>query len=86
MTTHIEKILSVVSVMRYILPANAGACLSPKDEFAQEHERIRHMYRVGTEANLFIWMVMLQYNPASPSAGKGIAECRRYIIMKRECR
>ena len=32
MTTHIEKILSVVSVMRYILPANAGACLSPKDE------------------------------------------------------
>ena len=72
MTTHIEKILSVVSVMRYILPANAGACLSPKDEFA--HERIRHMYRVGNEANLFIWMVMLQYNPVSPSAGKGIAE------------
>ena len=74
MTTHIEKILSVVSVMRYILPANAGACLSPKDEFAQEHERIRHMYRVGNEENLFIWMVMLQYNPVSPSAGKGIAE------------
>ncbi len=74
MTIHIEKILSVVSVMRYILPANAGACLSPKDEFAQEHERTRHMYRVGNEANLFIWMVMLQYNPVSPSAGKGIAE------------
>jgi hypothetical protein len=32
------------------------------------------MYRVGNEANLFIWMVMLQYNPVSPSAGKGIAE------------
>ena len=74
MTTHIEKILSVVSVMRYILPANAGACLSPKDEFAQKHERIRHMYFIGNETNLFIWMVMLQYNPASPSAGKGIAE------------
>ena len=52
----------------------ASECLSPKDEFAQEHERIRHMYRVGNEANLFIWMVMLQYNPVSPSAGKGIAE------------
>ena len=85
MTTHIEKILSVVSVMRYILPANAGACLSPKDEFAQEHERIRHMYRVGNEANLFIWMVMLQYNPAILLA-KVLQNGRRYIIMKRECR
>ena len=27
-------------VMRCILPVNAGACLSPKDELAQEHERI----------------------------------------------
>ena len=27
-------------------PANAGACLSSKSEFAQEHERIRHMYRI----------------------------------------
>mgnify|MGYP004506556407 FL=1 len=26
--------------MRCILPVNAGACLSPKDELAQEHERI----------------------------------------------
>ena len=51
-TGQASRILSVVSVMRYILPANAGACLSPKDEFAQEHERIRHMYRVGNEANL----------------------------------
>ena len=51
-TGQASKILSVVSVMRYILLANAGACSSPKDEFAQEHERIRHMYRVGNEANL----------------------------------
>ena len=51
-TGQASRILSVVSVMRYILLANAGACLSPKDEFAQEHERIRHMYRVGNEANL----------------------------------
>ena len=29
--------------MNCTLSANAGACLSPKDELAQEHERIRHM-------------------------------------------
>ena len=29
--------------MRYILPANAGACLSSKSEFAQEHEQIRQV-------------------------------------------
>jgi len=29
--------------MNCTLSANAGACLSPKDELAQEHERIRHV-------------------------------------------
>ena len=29
--------------MRCTLSANAGACLSPKDELAQEHERITHV-------------------------------------------
>ena len=29
--------------MRCTLSANASACLSPKDELAQEHERIRHV-------------------------------------------
>ncbi|EDO58203.1 hypothetical protein CLOL250_01341 [Clostridium sp. L2-50] len=28
------------------MPANAGACLSSKSEFAQEHEQIRYMYRI----------------------------------------
>ena len=32
------------SSAEYTLSTNAGACLSPKDELAQEHERIRHVY------------------------------------------
>ena len=29
--------------MNCTVSANVGACLSPKDELAQEHERIRHV-------------------------------------------
>ena len=36
--------------MIYILPVNAGACLSPKDELAQEHLRIRHVQRIDNLA------------------------------------
>ena len=36
--------------MNCTLSANAGACLSPKDELAQEHERIRHL-RAETAAS-----------------------------------
>ena len=28
------------------MPVNTGACLSPKDELAQEYLRIRHVHRI----------------------------------------
>mgnify|MGYP004700137913 CR=1 FL=1 len=32
--------------MRCTVPVNTGACLSPKDELAQEYLRIRHVQRI----------------------------------------
>ena len=32
--------------MRCTLPVNTGACLSPKDELAQEYLRIKHVHRI----------------------------------------
>ena len=38
--------------MRCTLSANAGACLSPKDELAQEHERITHVQIIENGTSL----------------------------------
>ena len=36
------------------IPANVGACLSPKGELAQEHLRIRYMQPIETAACLSV--------------------------------
>ena len=38
--------ISEDSVMKCTLSVNTGACLSPKDELAQEYLRIRHVQRI----------------------------------------
>lgn len=38
--------------MRCTLSANASACLSPKDELAQEHEQITHVQIIENGTSL----------------------------------
>ena len=40
-------------VMRCTLPVNTGACLSPKDELAQEYLRIEHVHWIGIVASQY---------------------------------
>ena len=45
------------------MPVNTSACLSPKDELAQEYLRIRHMQRIEIDVSQYIIKVAVIIPP-----------------------